>query len=139
MGKNGGEIAVFVDDVDRLGRGGKLELSELPVHTDGRRVVFLECDEVPTGGRVTMIVGVADTIARDGASLTFTGVTPLDIPIVVGTPRDAENLRPDLIPCKGWGPRDFVYLSAGTVTRVRAEVARLMVHREANRRGSEAD
>lgn len=132
MAKQDDEIAVFVDDIDRVGEGAELKLSMLPSEPSGRRAILLKRLELAAGGGVIFIAGLADAVVKHNATLTFEGVSRLAIPIVVGFGENGGNVRPDLFACKGWGPRDFVYVSSGTVTRIEAEVAALLIHRTAN-------
>lgn len=125
-------IAVFVDDVGEVIKGAAVALPQLPAATVTGRVLLLESHELVKKGGVVCAVGVADSFTRANDRLTFQGASRLAVPIVVGFGAEGENIRPDLIPSKFWGPSHFVYLSADAVTRVEAEVARLEVHAKAN-------
>lgn len=125
-------IALFVDDIDAVVSGAEVRLAQLPAATVTGRVILLEHRELKLKGGVTYVVGIAESFAKGTDTLTIQGASRLALPIVVGLGAEGENVRPDLFPCKFWGPSSVVYLSADVVTRVEAEVARLLVHQGAN-------
>lgn len=123
---------MFVDDIEAVIGGAQVRLSQLPAATVSGRVILLEHRDFEAKGGVAYIVGIAESFTKGADSLIMEGASRLVLPIVVGLGTEGENVRPDLIPCKFWGPSSFVYISADAVTRVEAEVARLVVHQGAN-------
>lgn len=137
MSRNEEAIAVFVDNVDDLIAGievplAKAPVGKRPVATVSGRVILLEQRDLKPKGGVAYVVGIAESFTKRGGAFVIGGASRVVIPIVVGLGAKGENVRPDLFPDRFWGPSWFVYLSADAVTRVEAEIARLVVHHGAN-------
>lgn len=81
------------------------------------------------GGVMQFIIGVAhDVHVKAGETDVHVGdVVRFEIPIAVGGP-GGMNLRPDVIPIRGWSPAEWIYLPADRVVRIEAEEAALEIH-----------